>query len=191
MSSTHRSDTIQRITSGYGSGRPGYLQSDTMSSQGNSVASRPTRGGPSDADAYAAQTGDPARLAPLDYSVGVACAEPGEAVGHVGRNARWTNSPRSSALDPQSTCACGNEPAEDPEAARSHLPAVTSWPCFQEGARRFWLGKAESEPGEVRDGRWPFLEWVGSPPHTRGKPASTAKGNVRLGRTVSPSCEWR
>jgi len=174
---THRSDTIQRLSLGTDrDGRILALGHDVFSGnlpteqtyEGAALQTRTLYAGPNRLTRH--------RLAPLDIPVASSMRAPGEAVGLMALECAMDELAEKLNLDPIEL-RTRNEPAEDPE---KHIPFSSRHliACMQEGARRFGWDKRNQKPSQIRDGRW--LVGMGMAAATRGNPLRLSKANVRL-----------
>jgi xanthine dehydrogenase YagR molybdenum-binding subunit len=178
QTTTHRSDTIQRIRlAADQSGRivaighevfSGNLPSE-QTYEGAALQTRTLYAGANRLTTH--------RLAPLDMAVSSSMRAPGEATGMLALECAMDEFAEKLQLDPIEL-RVRNEPAEDPE---KHIPYSSRHlvPCMLEGAPRFGWGKRNPTPGQIRDGRW--LVGMGMAAATRGNPLLPSKANVRLG----------
>lgn len=178
QTTTHRSDTIQRIRLGADpSGRilaighevfSGNLPSE-QTYEGAALQTRTLYAGANRLTTH--------RLAPLDMAVSSSMRAPGEASGMLALESAMDELAEKLKLDPIEL-RVRNEPTEDPE---KHIPYSSRHlvACMWEGARRFGWDKRNPIPGQVHDGRW--LVGIGMAAATRGNPLLPSKANVRLG----------
>jgi xanthine dehydrogenase YagR molybdenum-binding subunit len=178
QTTTHRSDTIQRIRLGADqSGRivaighevfSGNLPSE-QTYEGAALQTRTLYAGANRLTTH--------RLAPLDMAVSSSMRAPGEATGMLALECAMDEFAEKLKLDPVEL-RVRNEPAEDPE---KHIPYSSRHlvACMLEGARRFGWDKRNPTPGQIRNGRW--LVGMGMAAATRGNPLLPSKANVQLG----------
>ncbi|MDQ0026444.1 xanthine dehydrogenase YagR molybdenum-binding subunit [Variovorax paradoxus] len=152
-SSTHRSETIQRVRLGATpDGRLVAIGHDTLSHSARfdnfyETASTQTR------TLYAAPNRSTThRSVKLDLPISDSTRAPGEAVGMLAIEQAMDELAEKLQLDPIEL-RLRNEPTEDPE---KNIPFSTRQlvRCLKEGAERFGWERRQAQPGAVREGRW-------------------------------------
>lgn len=155
-STTHRSDTIQRLR--LGASVDGKLQAIAHESWSHSArfdnfyetASTQTR------TLYAAPNRMTThRVVKLDLPISDSTRAPGEAVGMLALEQAMDELAEKLGLDPIEL-RLRNEPAQDPE---KNIPFSSRQlvACLKDGASRFGWSKRNPQPGAVTEGRW----WIG------------------------------
>lgn len=155
-STTHRSDTIQRLR--LGASVDGKLQAIAHESWSHSArfdnfyetASTQTR------TLYAAPNRMTThRVVKLDLPISDSTRAPGEAVGMLALEQAMDELAEKLGLDPIEL-RLRNEPAQDPE---KNIPFSSRKlvACLKDGASRFGWSKRNAQPGAVTEGRW----WIG------------------------------
>jgi xanthine dehydrogenase YagR molybdenum-binding subunit len=176
---THRSDTIQRLR--LAAGHDGALQAVAHESWSDNTP------GEDDFEAAAMATRNiyatPAlmtahRLATLDLPISASMRAPGEAVGLLALEAAMDELAVALDMDPIAL-RIKNEPASDPQNGKP-FSTRTLVPCMQKGAELFGWNKRNPRPGAVRDGEW--LVGMGMSAAIRGNPMLPAKASAALGQ---------
>ena len=92
------------------------------------------------------------RTVALDLPVADSCRAPGEAVGLLALESAMNELAHQLAIDPIEL-RMRNEPEQDPEKKVPYSSRQLI-ACMQDGAKRFDWEQRQTQPGQVRDGRW-------------------------------------
>ncbi len=116
------------------------------------------------------------RTVALDLPVADSCRAPGEAVGLMALESAMDELAHQLAIDPIEL-RIRNEPEQDPEKKVPYSSRQLI-ACMRDGAKRFRWDQRQSQPGQVREGRW--LIGIGMSAASRGNLLQEAHAEVTL-----------
>ncbi|RYF69257.1 MAG: xanthine dehydrogenase family protein molybdopterin-binding subunit, partial [Comamonadaceae bacterium] len=185
-STTHRPATIQRL-------RIGATRDGKITAIGHESWSGNLRGGRTEAATastrllYAgANRMTHLRLTVLDLAEGNAMRAPGEAPGMMTLEIGMDEMAEKLKMDPVRFRVL-NDTQFDPEKPDRPFSMRQLVQCLQTGAERFGWHQRQSQPGQVREGRW--LVGMGVASAIRGAPITKSAARVRLDRRGSITVE--